>query len=525
MLTERRTASRSRLAIALVVVIILAQSLLSSVGFEALASMRAYVTGESIYSKAQKDALLHLLLYVDEPSVDEFRRYEEALAIAQADNRARVELERETPDLEAVRRHFQAGNNAEEDIHRLIWLFRIGRHEPHFARAVALWEKAEGQLAVVSAIANTARAQLREDVPLDAATLRRQVAKINEDLTRIERDFSNEIGAGARFLERVLLILNMVSVVLLLLLGYRYIIRSIQAQAAQNLEFGGLLQTMSEAVIVLDDRDAVVSMNVAAERLLGCNPLGCVGTKAADLFQREDGGTTAWGTGTTNEVVLLSVAAERACREATLLQGSLQRFTANGLRRATLVLRPLGQAEQALVNERRRHQMAEQELLQKALSDPLTGLLNREALTRHYATLLSIATQTETEFVLLLLDLDGFKAVNDQQGHLAGDAVLVRIANAFRNTLRTTDQLFRLGGDEFVAVLSGDVGSTRVDNAIARLRQAAQQPIDLGEAQVRLSVSIGQAVFSVDGDDLEELLRVADRRMYQDKQRMRDLAP
>src|SRR5205823_7615681 len=93
---------------------------------------------------------------------------------------------------------------------------------------------------------------------------------------------------------------------------------------------------------------------------------------------------------------------------------------------------------------------ATEELERDALVDPLTGLFNRRALVHNLESELGRASRTQSRFSLMFLDLDGLKAVNDRYGHAAGDAVLVRMAEALETALRRGDSAYRLGGDEFV---------------------------------------------------------------------------
>jgi diguanylate cyclase (GGDEF)-like protein len=120
---------------------------------------------------------------------------------------------------------------------------------------------------------------------------------------------------------------------------------------------------------------------------------------------------------------------------------------------------------------------------------------------------------------VLFLDLDGFKQINDQHGHAAGDEVLRCVAERVRGAIRATDLAARLGGDEFVIALSlaERQGPAILERVSATLRAAIAEPVQHQAASLHISSSIGAAVYPEHGNTAEELLHVADQGMYQVK--------
>lgn len=161
-------------------------------------------------------------------------------------------------------------------------------------------------------------------------------------------------------------------------------------------------------------------------------------------------------------------------------------------------------------------------LQQEVETDPLTGLGNRRRLDRAMAVLLSRAERYGERVALLLIDLDGFKEVNDTLGHDVGDRVLKACAQALRESLRRYDEVVRLGGDELVVLApTEDVFSAirlgeHVRRAIARAT-AEELPPD-----IRVTASIGVAVFPDSAEEGEALLRAADEALYRAKGAGRD---
>jgi diguanylate cyclase (GGDEF)-like protein len=145
--------------------------------------------------------------------------------------------------------------------------------------------------------------------------------------------------------------------------------------------------------------------------------------------------------------------------------------------------------------------------------DPLTGLPDRAALLDRLVTLLHGERACDRQFALLFLDLDNFKRVNDEFGHLIGDAVLREAARRIAECVRERDMVARYGGDEFVALIDGVTAPEDVQPVVQRIRASLDQPIEFTEGEVRLSLSAGVA-FAERCDSPEELLRTADRSMY-----------
>jgi len=150
--------------------------------------------------------------------------------------------------------------------------------------------------------------------------------------------------------------------------------------------------------------------------------------------------------------------------------------------------------------------------------DPLTALPNRTLFKDRLQLVIARARRKSRRVAVCYLDLDGFKAVNDGLGHAAGDALLVEIAGRLQLSLRGGDTVARLGGDEFVLIV-GDIEShEEVEMAMQRVVAAVAEPLDIGVEEVRVSASIGIALFPQDSDDTETLIRYADQAMYVAKQ-------
>lgn len=166
----------------------------------------------------------------------------------------------------------------------------------------------------------------------------------------------------------------------------------------------------------------------------------------------------------------------------------------------------------ALAAEVSEHRRAEERVRHLAVSDPLTGLANYRQLVEALETEIKRFGRNERPFVILLLDLDGLKKINDAHGHVAGSRALCRLADMLRLYSREMDTAARYGGDEFVLILP------ETDPEAARLvaQRISKRLAEDGEIP-KISVSIGTAVYPGDGETINEILAAADRDLYREK--------
>ena len=158
----------------------------------------------------------------------------------------------------------------------------------------------------------------------------------------------------------------------------------------------------------------------------------------------------------------------------------------------------------------------EADLRHQAFHDPLTGLPNRALLHDRLDHALGQSRRSTGTVVLCFCDLDGFKAVNDTLGHLAGDELLILISERLTSVMRSGDTVARLGGDEFAVVLDNVTDTGAVGEVVNRIVAAVRQPARVCGEDVLVSVSVGVA-FAEPGTDTERLLSEADSAMYEAK--------
>jgi diguanylate cyclase (GGDEF)-like protein len=185
-------------------------------------------------------------------------------------------------------------------------------------------------------------------------------------------------------------------------------------------------------------------------------------------------------------------------------------------RLATRLIRTRADQLARLVEEKTAElRKSQKELEQLALFDTLTALPNRRLFTEDFERM--CAREKSEEFTLLFIDVDDFKAINDNYGHDAGDAFLVEASNRLRAAVRSTDRVARLGGDEFSILLTASQDEEWVNRICDRIVDSFSAPVAFNDLSIRTTVSVGVASFPKDGDTQEKLYKSADIALYEAK--------
>jgi diguanylate cyclase (GGDEF)-like protein len=161
-----------------------------------------------------------------------------------------------------------------------------------------------------------------------------------------------------------------------------------------------------------------------------------------------------------------------------------------------------------------------EELLSQARRDPLTGLPNRAGAEELLERQLALSRESRTSFTIMFFDLDRFKDINDSLGHSVGDQLLAAVGKRAKAVLRQADVLARLGGDEFLVILPGSTHEAGARTA-ERLIEAFDAPFVVAQQRLKMSCSLGIAIYPDHGTDRETLLKHADAAMYEAKRQGR----
>ncbi len=171
------------------------------------------------------------------------------------------------------------------------------------------------------------------------------------------------------------------------------------------------------------------------------------------------------------------------------------------------------------VTERRR---VEKQLTHMATHDSLTGLPNRVLFYDRLTTALEDTARTGKRLAVMMLDLDGFKTINDSLGHTGGDRLLMLVSERLRSILRKTDTIARMGGDEFMVLLPHLNVSDHIEIVAQKILDAFARPFMLNEKQIHITTSIGIAVYPDNGECADILIQNADKSMYIAKEQGRN---
>ncbi len=211
--------------------------------------------------------------------------------------------------------------------------------------------------------------------------------------------------------------------------------------------------------------------------------------------------------GDTPLIVLSGLADDELAVQAVQL--GAQDYLVKSSSDAGLLRRSIHQAE-----ERKR---SERNLARLAHFDPLTGLVNRARFREELGRTIARAQRKEERFAVLYIDLDGFKPINDQHGHTAGDALLAEVSQRFRAAVRNYDTVARLGGDEFAAILDNIAEPEEATLVADRMLRLVSQSFDYQGVSLEVTASIGIAVYPDAADTGQGLLKIADEQMYRAK--------
>lgn len=268
---------------------------------------------------------------------------------------------------------------------------------------------------------------------------------------------------------------------------------------------GTLLDVMHDAALVTDGDGRIRLVNRAAGDLLGAASFGLMGSLLDDhlpgltvVMQTLAGEVDGVGALGRHELPF-----RRADRRLTL-DVSIGGTRVAGQPLFVLVLRD--------VTERIEREQALQAI---ACRDDLTGVLNRRGLHREMRLAEGRENRRRADvFGLVIVDLDGFKALNDSHGHAFGDAVLRSVAGRLAASLRGDDAVARWGGDEFVVILHGIADPADLEAATSKLERALRPPHPVGASEHRVRVSIGAALYPAHGADFDSVFAAADKALY-----------
>jgi diguanylate cyclase (GGDEF)-like protein/PAS domain S-box-containing protein len=319
----------------------------------------------------------------------------------------------------------------------------------------------------------------------------------------IHPDSSLEVPAAA--IDSSVLTLAVAGMALVILaIGFLMVL--FDRKLARNaIEEARRLRTFADAAVeglVVIDGERLVDANKSFLRLAGFESLGDAPERLSDLLIEVN-------------LAALSMAPDAPAVECRLLRADGES------REVELLLRPLAWRGADLrilaVRDISERKEAAERIAHLAFHDALTGLPNRAVFADHLERTVAKAGESADSVAMLCVDLDGFKAVNDVYGHPAGDALLIAAAQRLRSAVRGHELVARLGGDEFAVVQCGGEQPGHAGLLAQRVAEALAEPFAIGHDTVRISASVGVALFPADAADPESLIKNADMALYRAK--------
>src|SRR5205809_482524 len=278
------------LIVVLFVLIVGCLLVLANVQMEILSGVRAYVGGEGLWSKGEKDAVHHLARYAETRDERDYRRYLDAIAVPMGDKQARLELEKPAPDPRVVREGFVQGRNHPDDVPRMAMLFRRFRHVSYMAKAIAIWTAGDRYVAAIAERGAALHGEIHSGrgSPEQAGAVLEQIGVLDQRLTPLEDAFSRTLSKGARHAKRLLLDTTVLIAALLLTIGTLLswiMLRHIRAWEAR---YRHLLNTANDAIVVASlETGVILDANRRTEDLLGVAASG-IFEDANDLVYTHD---------------------------------------------------------------------------------------------------------------------------------------------------------------------------------------------------------------------------------------------
>ncbi|HEY2798235.1 MAG TPA: EAL domain-containing protein [Thermoanaerobaculia bacterium] len=512
--TDRLSRWSSLIMLCLGVLMTAGIAILSQTALSLLSGVRAYVGGEGLWSKGQKDAVHWIHRYAATGDPKAFASYRAAVAVPLGDRIAREELEKAHPDDRVARAGLLQGRNHPEDVDEMIWLVRNFRWVGYVQSALAIWRQGDAEIArLVSAAGRLDQAIQRAALAEELAPILAEIDAIDARVSPLEDRFSSTLGEAARWARGLALLFIVGAAMLLFVLG-ALIVRQLYGRVASSEErYRSVTETATDGILAVDERGRVLFANAAAARIFGYPASAITGRSVLELVPvrlRERAGALLRGAllveqrepGTTHRVYGL-----HAQGREIPLEVSVGESRDHGRRVVTGIIRDITLRLQA-----------ENVIERLAYEDPLTRLPNRALFHDRLRQALAHAQRESEPLALMFLDLDDFKIINDSLGHTFGDGVLSEVARRLVGVLRAEDTAARLGGDELIVLLPRSGEEAAVEQVARKILECIRGPIELQEESVFVTGSIGISLYPQDGADPETLLRNADIAMYRAKE-------
>ena len=264
---------------------------LSYLTIENLSAARAYVGGEGLWSKAQKQAVYDLLQYSISYADADYQNYRRALLVPLGDKQARLELEKPVPDMRIVRSGFIQGRNSPQDVEGMATLFCRFRHSRYMSEAVDIWAQGDALIEQLQKLGDNLHAEIssRRPDPRRVAEIARQVNLLGNELTPLEDRFSYALGAGARQAKASFLMVTYGAAAASVIAGLLFTFFMLRHVRQTEERYKHLIDTANDVILVLDAESGVIlDANERSSHLLGRPRRDIVGLQGEQIVAKSD---------------------------------------------------------------------------------------------------------------------------------------------------------------------------------------------------------------------------------------------
>ncbi len=484
----------------------------SLIVLEIQAGAAAYIVAEGNWSKAQQDAVHELYRYAQTGDRATYARARERLQVPLGDHHARLALNAQPPDIDAARAAFISARNAADDTEKLIRLYRYFGWAPFMKDAIGYWERGdEGILELRDLGEEIAAAYARDRVPnaLMIQAFQARLQRIDSELRPVEVGFSRAILSGNKQLHAFLIGFSLVFLTLLAWSATWVLRWTQQRVGASEGRFKLAFHQAVVGMLKLSADGRILEVNECFAKLLDIPAAALQGRLLVDFVHADDRAELA-----APGAAAPDWSAPGKPRDSRFLRGDTQsvwvRWTASPFQRTSAEPHDV----LMIVEDISEARLLTEELQFQARHDALTGLVNRREFERVLAAAVEAAQCAGVQHTLCFIDLDQFKLINDNFGHVVGDQVLCQFARRIPLQLRPDDLLGRLGGDEFAVLMrhtSVDAGMLLAEQLKDALEANAAV---FDDRSYRVTASIGVVGINADTPDVHWLLRAADAACY-----------
>jgi diguanylate cyclase (GGDEF)-like protein/PAS domain S-box-containing protein len=525
------TESPNRLLVQTVwpfVVIVITLLITMMLSLELMSSVRAYVGGESLYSKAQKQAYSSLINYLRTSSEKDYQDFQIEISVPLGDNKARLALNQAKPDLETAYKGFIEGKNHPDDVPGMIRLYRYFGNTTLMKDPIRIWTEADSDILKLLTLGQLIHQKIKMG-ELDNTGKFNLIQALNttdQHITPLEEAFSSSIAKVSRQIYYLISALLIGLTSLLMGLGiffsHRLVFQRLSSSKALRKESKknlALLRNASDGIHILDSTGNVQEASDAFCAMLGYSRVEIIGMNV-----------TQWDAHLRTEDLPSIV-------QSYIDKSARSQFETMNLRKDGSLFdveisvlpieldgNPLLFCSSRDISERKR---SEQQVEHLAYHDQLTGLPNRTLFLDRLSQAMTSSRRYKRFGAVLFVDLDKFKIINDVHGHTIGDQVLKEVARRLTYKLRQTDIVSRFGGDEFVILLpelstNQQAAAERSFSVAEEIRAALEKPVRIDGQDHLVTSSIGVSLFPKEDEGVEDMIREADIAMYRAKENGRN---